>query len=59
MRLIEAFESRVIAVQLPPGVKDPAVLASLADGRTLLQKTIRQAVERHVGRRQHRSICRV
>ena len=46
-RLIEAFGSRVIPVQLPPGMKDPADLASLIDGGALLQEAIRQAVDRH------------
>ncbi len=48
-RLTEAFGSRVIPVQLPPGVKDPADLASLGDGSALLQDAIRMAVDRHVG----------
>jgi hypothetical protein len=48
-RLTEAFGSRAIRVRLPPGVKDPADLASLVDGSALLQQAIRQAVDRHVG----------
>jgi DNA primase len=35
-RLIEAFGSCVIPVQLPPGVKDPADLAPLPNGSTLM-----------------------
>jgi DNA primase len=48
-RLTEAFGSRVIPVQLPPGVKDPADLASLVDGSALLQQAIRHAVDLRVG----------
>ena len=48
-RLIEAFGSRVIPVQLSHGMKDPADLASLFDGSALLHEAIRQAVDRHLG----------
>jgi DNA primase len=47
-RLTEAFGSRVIPVQLPPGVKDPADLAALGDGSALLQDAIRTAINRHL-----------
>ncbi len=46
-RLTEAFGSRVVPVQLPPGVNDPADLASLVHGSALLQEASRQAVARH------------
>jgi hypothetical protein len=48
-RLTKAFGSRVIPIQLPPGMKDPADLAVLVDGSALLQVAIRQAIGRHVG----------
>ena len=48
-RLIDAFGSRVIPVQLPPGVKDPGDLPSLVDGSAVLQEAIRQAVDRCLG----------
>ena len=48
-RLTGAFGSRVIPVRFPPGVKDPADLAPLADGNSLFRAAIRQAVDRHVG----------
>jgi DNA primase len=47
-RLTETFGSRVIPVQLPPGVKDPADLARLVDGSALLQEAICRAIELHV-----------
>jgi DNA primase len=48
-RLTEAFGTRVIPVQLPPGAKDPADLASSVDGGVVLQEAIRHAVDRHLG----------
>src|SRR5262249_26796539 len=47
-RLTEALGSRVIPVQLPPGVKDPADLASLRHGSDLFCDAVRQAVDRFV-----------
>src|SRR5207245_9743595 len=48
MRLTEAFGSRLVTVQLPLGVNDPADLASVVHGSAVLQEAIRQAVTRHV-----------
>jgi DNA primase len=48
-RLTEAFGSRVVTVQLPPGVNDPADLARLPQGSDLFCHAVRQAVDRHVG----------
>src|SRR5262249_14454131 len=36
-----------VQVQLPPGMKDPADLATSVNGRGLLQGAIRQAVSQH------------
>src|SRR6187401_822165 len=47
-RLTEAFGSRVISVQLPPGAKDPADLASSVEGSAVLRDAIRKAVDRHI-----------
>jgi DNA primase len=47
-RLIKAFGSRVVPVQLPPGMKDPADLASSSHGSELFCHAIRQAVEPYV-----------
>jgi len=52
-RLIEAFGSRVVPVQLPPGVKDPADLASLPHGSELFCHAVRQA---HFGRERHPAV---
>jgi DNA primase len=46
-RLVEVFGSRLIQVQLPSSVKDPADLAPLAKGSALFCAAIRQAVRRH------------
>jgi Toprim-like len=46
--LIDAFGSRVIPVQLPPGTKDPADLAPLPDGSNVFCHAVRLAVERSV-----------
>ncbi len=46
-RLIKAFGSRVLPVQLPSGVKDPADLASFVDGSALFQQAIRQVIGCH------------
>ncbi len=35
------------ATRLPPGVKDPADLASLADGEALFQAALAAAIDRH------------
>jgi DNA primase len=56
-RVIDAFGSRVIPVQLPPGVKDPADLAPLVDGSALLQQAIRHAADRHAGPGLKRPLC--
>jgi DNA primase len=49
-RLAQAFGTRLVQVQLPSGVKDPADLALLVEGEPLLQDAIRQAVEHHACR---------
>jgi DNA primase len=46
-QLINAFGPRAIPVKLPPGVKDPADLASLADGEALFQAALAAAIDRH------------
>jgi DNA primase len=43
-RLASALGSRVIPIELPPGVKDPADLATRPDGDDLLRTAIRRAV---------------
>jgi len=45
-QLIEAYGHRVIPVKLPPGVKDPADLASLADGEAMFRAALGDAIER-------------
>jgi DNA primase len=48
-RLQAAFGPRAIPVLLPPGIKDPAVLAPRPDGERLFSAAIRTAFERHLG----------
>jgi hypothetical protein len=43
-RLLEKLGARVIPVALPPGVNDPAELASLPHGAELFCAAIREAV---------------
>jgi DNA primase len=45
-RLIRSFHERVIPVQLPAGVTDPADLAARQDGAELFRMAIRQAAQR-------------
>jgi DNA primase len=43
-RLVDVLGSRVIPVDLPPGIKDPADLAQRVDGSELFRSAIRSAV---------------
>jgi DNA primase len=47
-RLQAAFGPRAIPVRLPPGIKDPAVLAPRPDGETLFSAAICTAFGRHL-----------
>jgi hypothetical protein len=47
-RLAEALGPRLIPVQLPSSVKDPADLAPLVEGSAALRDAIRKAVDRHI-----------
>ena len=47
-RLQAAFGPRAIPVLLPPGIKDPAVLAPRPDGERLFSAAIRTAFDRHL-----------
>jgi hypothetical protein len=44
-RLLEAFGPRVVAVQLPPGVEDPADLVPLPDGNNLFYRAVALAAK--------------
>jgi DNA primase len=45
--LVQLLGPRVIPLELPPGINDPAELACRADGQELFQAAIRDAFDSH------------